>query len=218
MKFVLPVMLCLIGFSASAQWYRVDLILKKPYRPAFIKPIVNHSLAKIPKATVSLPPISPVSLSRSQESYDAAEILAKKTIHYNMRNKIYYDASYNFSDLAHLYIEQNRFSEAKWYLLQSNAISMQQNDDRHTISNLMDLAIVKTNVGDFSLALKDLADAHKIAVNDGYKDILKEIEQTTRLVKQRMLPPAKASVPVRKPLIIVTKRRRMTLFTSTSVI
>ena len=50
---------------------------------------------------------------------------------HNMSEGIFTDASYNFSDLARIYILQNRLSEAKWYLLQSNNISRRQRDDKH---------------------------------------------------------------------------------------
>ena len=52
---------------------------------------------------------------------------------HNMRFRVYNDASYNFSDLAALYVKLHRWSEAKWYYLQSNNISREQNDDKHTM-------------------------------------------------------------------------------------
>jgi hypothetical protein len=106
-----------------------------------------------------------------------------------MRFRIYNDASYNFSELARLYMLQNRFSEAKWYLLQSNQISRQQNDDQHTILNLIDLATIKANIGDYALAQEDLTEAHDLAYAKGLKDCLAEIAKKMSYIKQNKLPP-----------------------------
>ena len=98
---------------------------------------------------------------------------------------VYYDASYNFSELARLYMQQNRFSEAKWYLLQSNNISRRQNDVRHTVSNLIDLAMVKANTSNDVQALEDLQEAREIAKANGLDDDIKEIDQTILFLKKK---------------------------------
>ncbi len=122
-----------MAFSASAQWYR----LKKkpaPYRPPLIEKVNYDSvtfqaIAKLPQAhKPGHPEIYPVYFARSEYSFEAAEDIVMKTAQHNMRFRVYTDASYNFSELARLYILQNKFSEAKWYLLQSNIISRQQNE------------------------------------------------------------------------------------------
>jgi hypothetical protein len=79
-----------------------------------------------------------------------------KTAQHNMRFRIYDVASVNFSELAQLYAQQNRFSEAKWYFLQSTFLSRQQNNNKLTIANLCKLAMVKLEIGDFILAQQDL--------------------------------------------------------------
>jgi len=100
-----------------------------------------------------------------------------------MRFRIYDIASYNFSQLAELFIKQNRFSEAKWYLLQSNKISREQNDDKHTIANLMDLAMVKANLGDLAQAQQDLDEAHQIATLRGWTSNVADIEKENIFIK-----------------------------------
>lgn len=188
MRFVFCIILCITGFSASAQWWRIGFLSKKhppQERPAAIIPVADQSFSRLPPPVVGNPEISVIKLSRSRSSYQAAEAWVIKTAQRNMSLGIYYDASYNFSELAQLYMQQNRFSEAKWYLLQSNNISRRQNDSRHTISNLIDLAVVKANTGNYVQAFQDLAEAGKMAKDKGFDDDIKEIEQTILFLKKK---------------------------------
>ena len=195
MRYILLIMFGAISFSAHAQWYRIDQILKKklpPFRPAVIEQATDHSVARLPHvegpghAKLSAPYFCP-----SDYSYDAAEDIVMKEAQHNMRFRIYTEASYNFSDLARLYMLQNRFSEAKWYLLQSNNISRRQNDDKHTVENLTDLAMIKTNIGDYSLALEDLTEAYNMACLKGLNEYLSGIENQMLYIKQNRLIPSK---------------------------
>jgi hypothetical protein len=191
MKFILLFIFGAISFSASAQWWRLDLKLKKkpPEHPAMIEPGANHAIARLPRETIARQKVYPVKFSPSDYSYEAAEDVILTAAKHNMRFRIYNDASYNFSELARLYMLQNRFSEAKWYLLQSNQISRQQNDDQHTILNLIDLATIKANIGDYALAQEDLTEAHDLAYAKGLKDCLAEIAKKMSYIKQNKLPP-----------------------------
>jgi hypothetical protein len=196
MKFVLLVILGTIGFSASAQWYRIDLKFKKKREPfALIEQASDHSIARLPVAKLTkAPKIHIINLDRSEYSLEAAENIVMRTAQHNMRFRIYNDASYNFSELARLYIQQNRLSEAKWYLLQSNIISRGENDDKHTVSNLMDLAMIKANIGDYNQAQQDLTEAHDIASIKGFKDELREIEKKMLYIKQNKLSTPKTDL------------------------
>ena len=77
-------------------------------------------------------------------------------------NKKYNDTTAvrnNFDRLGETYIMQNKFSQAKWYILQSNHISRGTRDVRHIILGLMELADVKMAIKDYTLAKKDLDEA-----------------------------------------------------------
>jgi len=165
MRFVFCIIFCTISTSVSAQWWKFSFLSPKkpPERPDAIVPLADHSFSRLPVAIVITQQINAFQLSRSSYSYKLAEDLAIKAAQHNMSLGVYYDASYNFSELARLYMQQNRFSEAKWYLLQSNNISRRQNDVRHTVSNLIDLAMVKANTSNDVQALEDLQEAREIA-------------------------------------------------------
>jgi hypothetical protein len=173
-------MFCL---SASAQWYRGDF--RKHTRYPFIEPATNNSISGISINQVIKPvKLRNFTLDRSEYCFQAAENMVMRSAQHNMRFRVYNDASYNFSELARLYIQQNRYSEAKWYLLQSNIISRQQNDDKHTIANLMDLATIKSELGDYNQAQQDLTEAHDMASIRGFKDDVSAINKKMVYIKQ----------------------------------
>lgn len=179
---LLIIICCCFGLSASAQWYNV---LKSHKRYPLIEQVADHSVSRIHIAPAIKPvKIHNITLDRSEYSFQAAENMVMRTAQHNMRFRVYNDASYNFSELAKLYIQQNRYSEAKWYLLQSNIISRQQNDDKHTIANLMDLATIKSELGDYAQAQQDLTEAHDMASVRGFNVDLTAIEKKMAFIKQ----------------------------------
>ena len=172
----------MLSLSVSAQWYHLDF--KKHTRLPQIE-TKNNSVSLIRIANTIKPgKVHSFQLDRSEYSLQAAENTVMRTAQHNMRFRVYNDASYNFSELAKLYMQQNRYSEAKWYLLQSNIISRQQNDDKHTIANLLDLATIKSDLGDYTQAQQDLTEAHDMATARGYADDLAAVEKKVAYVKQ----------------------------------
>jgi hypothetical protein len=182
MRFTLLSIYCMLSLSASAQWYNV---FKKHERFPLIEQVTDHSISRIHIKTVIIPvKIHGFTLDRSEYSFQAIENMVMRTAQHNMRFRVYTDASYNFSELAKLYIQQNRYSEAKWYLLQSNIISRQQNDDKHTIANLMDLATIKSELGDYTQAQQDLTEAHDMASIRGFSVDVMAVEKKMAFIKQ----------------------------------
>lgn len=194
MRYFLLIIFCSVSISASAQWYKnpVDAIkyaFKKHTRYPMIPNVKDNSVkhlavAKVPnyKITKSVIDVSPYALYMLEAS-------VMKTAQHNMRFRVYNAASYNFSDLAQMYLKQNRLSEAKWYLLQSLQISRQQNDDRHTITNLMGLATVKAGYGDYVQANHDLAEARMLAASRGLNSDVLAIEKQIRFLQDTKLNP-----------------------------
>jgi hypothetical protein len=186
MRFTLVLILFVtLSFSASAQWYNsVNNIFKKherfppiaeiniPHRT--FQPSVATTKVKIPKYTFT---------GETDFVLEAQEAIIMRSAQHHMRFREYDEASYEFTQLAELYIKQNRFSEAKWYLLQSNSITRQQADDMHTIVNLEDLAMVKANLGDLLQSEQDLNEAHELALARGWTAGLAEIEKEQRFIK-----------------------------------
>ena len=173
--------------SASAQW--------NPFKKKFVRPETEHlvlnSTSRLPSYKVQRPKISAVNFDPSEYSIEAAEAVVMKTAQHNMRFRVYHDASYNFTELAHLYVQESRYSEAIWFLLQSNNLSRQESDDKHTIENLVDIATIKAKMGEIALAQEDLAEAHDLAFSRGMSQYLETIELAGQYITQNKLPKEK---------------------------
>ncbi len=188
MKIVVVVIFSLFTLNASAQW---DFSKDTKYTRYTIAQIKDHST--FPKKPVlgKLPAIYDYSLRTSEYHLEAAEGDLMKTAQHNMRFRVYNLASYNFSDLAQLYVQQGRFSEAKWYYLQSNNISRQQNNDRLTIANLVQLAGIKSDIGDFMLAQEDLMEARDMAASHGWLIDLISVEKKYQSIQIKRIMSAR---------------------------
>jgi hypothetical protein len=186
MKYILLMLLTIVCFSVSAQW--------NPFRKKFVRPEAEQLTcytAGIAPDKVSHPNILPVVFEPDDYSLEAAEAAMMKNAQHNMRFRVYHEASYNFTDLARLYAQQGRYSEAIWFLLQSNSLSRQENDDKHTIENLIDIATIKAKLGEIALAQQDLAEAHDLAYAKGLTGYLETIDLASQYITQNRLPKQK---------------------------
>jgi len=170
MRGILLIIFCALTLTTSAQFWKkkapkpVEVITRYPdaTQPVCFTDIV------IPSAIANIHEVYNTLLKRSTYDIEMNEEAVMTLAKHHMRFREYKLASYNFSDLADLYILQNRFSEAKWYLLQSLTISKEQNDDRHTLANLLNLAAVKIAIGEPKLAKADLKEARELAFAKGF--------------------------------------------------
>jgi len=180
-KFTLViVLLTALSLSASAQWYQ---ILKKHERLPLIVSAKNTSAKhlSIPATAIAKIPAFHPEMTDYMMVINEQRII--KEVRHNMSWRIYDQASYNFSDLAQLYIKQKRLSEAKWYLLQSTTLARRTNDDRHIVTNLMSLALVKTDLGEPTLAQQDLAEACGLATAHNWSDNVAAIEKEIKFIQ-----------------------------------
>jgi len=192
LKFTLVILFGLICSGASAQWYHISLKKKQQPRAAPDELVIaDHSVDRLPPLKTDFPKVSPIRFAPSDFCLEAQEALVMKAAQHNMRFRVYNDASYNFSDLAHLFAQQHRFSEAIWYLLQSTNISKQENDDKHTITNLIDLATIKVTMGEYALAQQDLDEAHDLATLRKLEEYIDTIDLAVLYLKQTREPKQK---------------------------
>ncbi|WP_295767955.1 hypothetical protein [uncultured Mucilaginibacter sp.] len=164
---LLVLVLCTTGFTASAQWWAVGP-LKKHARYAQMAQVKQYQ----PKldGKLSNAAVKRVAISQTIYNITQNERTVMKTAQHQMRFREYAEASYSFNELAKIYLQQNKLSEAKWFFLQSNNLSRQQNNDRLTIANLIELASIKSTIGDFALAQQDLDEAQDLASNHHWND------------------------------------------------
>ncbi|HEY9535190.1 MAG TPA: hypothetical protein VIQ77_11670 [Mucilaginibacter sp.] len=162
MRFFLFLVFITLNLTASAQFWK-----RKPKRSPEVLTTTFITSVQFHIKDTSPAKLEKVTLPRSVYNLEVEEDAVLKEAKHNMRFRIYNQASYNFSDLAVLYLQQNRFSEAKWYLLQSNTIAKQSGNARHVLDNLYLLADIKNSIGEQLLALTDLQEAHDLAVAKG---------------------------------------------------
>lgn len=185
MRLRLIIFFCLISFSASAQfWNKISFKKKHIILPAL--PPAKGCRFVNSSATLKLNSlqVQPGIFETCEFTLESTSKMVMEMAKHNMRFRVYNDASYNFSELAALYVRLHRWSEAKWYYLQSNNISRQENDDKHTMSNLVCLAVIKINTGDIPSAKADLAEARDLACAHGMQAETADIEKKMRLLDQ----------------------------------
>lgn len=176
MKFCLFVFLLISSFTTFAQFDKRGHLLKH-YRPTEDDSARYTQELNILQPYILNPLILTYKVTGSRDNFEIDEAMVIKQAQHNMHYNQFYDASCSFSGLARLYMGKRKFSEAKWYLLQSISLSKQTHDDKHTISGLIDLSLVKASIGDFVQAKQDLDEARGIAITNGFGDELKEIDQ-----------------------------------------
>lgn len=103
------------------------------------------------------------SVGKQARYQDAAINYTLQAIHqYSM-----YDDSIGLRDsyttLSKVYYAQGKFTEAKWFILQSNALSRAKKDTPNVISSLLSLATIKSDIQDYNLALGDLNEAMQLS-------------------------------------------------------
>lgn len=115
----------------------------------------------------------------SQNDFESAEKLildkALPLFYYNLKDKV--GAIKCYDQLAFIYQSQRRFSEAKWFYVQSNILAHKINHPPSIVNSLIKLASVKTAIGDWELALSDLNEAEQLSVQNEFKFPLIEIKK-----------------------------------------
>lgn len=193
MRIILLVfLLCAVSFSASAQfWNRIF----KPKRYPLLS-ACQYQDFKMPdiKLNAGLKDVKRMQLGTTDYYLVLNEQVVMKEAQHHMRFREYEEASYSFNQLAKIYQQLNKHSEAKWFFLQSNNLSRQQSNDHLTINNLINLALVKSAIGDFELAQQDLEEAHTMANLHGWQDDLAAVNKEIINLKRNriavLIPPS----------------------------
>jgi len=118
------------------------------------------------------------SIWTSQKRYkDAENIIMNKALPlfaYKIHDKIGLMKSYD--QLAEIFHLQRRFSEAKWFYIQSNMVARKLNNSSGIVNSLVSLGHVKMSIGDNQLALRDFREAEKLSISNKYNFKLAEIK------------------------------------------
>ena len=173
MKTLLVLLLSFLAVDASAQWYAKLPFVKKHERYAALNP------AKMaPYQTVQ----SGASFNNFKTTLGRSSYSINTEEHFimgNLRHSKHYgydSVVLQYNNLAAFYANQNRFSEAKWYMLQSKYIAGNHRDYPALVYCLIVLADIKSSLGDFKQADDDLLEAKNIAATHSLTPNLMLIE------------------------------------------
>jgi tetratricopeptide (TPR) repeat protein len=110
----------------------------------------------------------------SQRNYtDAESLVLRKALplyYYGLKDKNGTIRCYD--QLADTYQQQKKFTQAKWFYIQSNMLARKINSPLDIVKSLINLAHVKMSIGDYQLALLDYKEAEQIALKNKFKDQL----------------------------------------------
>ncbi|OKS86788.1 hypothetical protein [Mucilaginibacter polytrichastri] len=76
----------------------------------------------------------------------------------------------SYDRLAKVYHDQKKFSQAKWFILQSNTLAREQRDVPNIVASLITLADIKMDIHDFDLARGDLREALELSSANCFTD------------------------------------------------
>lgn len=115
----------------------------------------------------------------SQNNFQEAETMVLKKalplFYYKLNDKL--GAIKCYDQLAFIYQNQKRFSEAKWFFIQSNILARKIDHRASIVNSLINLAHVKMAIGDWQLALDDIKEAEQLAVKNHYQFQLIKIKK-----------------------------------------
>lgn len=174
MRIILCVLLFCFSAEAQAQFWK-----KKQKRQPPIAQVKRNSLDMSPRTAVyPIPQMNfQVVINRDEYAYYLAETSVMKSLKNSMRYRKLDNMRDEFEQLSEIYMKQGRFSEAKWYLLQSYDISKGKKDIQGIVNSLISLAVVKLAIGDFAMARQDLLEAKELSSTNGLFLKLLEIEK-----------------------------------------
>jgi tetratricopeptide (TPR) repeat protein len=104
----------------------------------------------------------------------------------------------SFDNLAKVYASQRKFSQAKWFILQSNNITRIKNDIPNIIASLVKLSTVKMEIRDYKLAMRDLNEALSLSITNKIPQMEAAVQKNFGYLYNRMDNPAKGAIALKR--------------------
>jgi tetratricopeptide (TPR) repeat protein len=92
----------------------------------------------------------------------------------------------SFDNLAKIYFSQKKYSQAKWFILQSNFLARAKNDVPNIIASLLTLSSIKSEIEDYKLAMNDLDEALQLSITNHYPKIELDVLKDYALLYSRI--------------------------------
>jgi tetratricopeptide (TPR) repeat protein len=104
----------------------------------------------------------------------------------------------SFDILSKVYRAQHKYPQAKWFILQSNTLSRAKNDNPNVIVSLLELSAIKTDIKDYTLAMRDLNEALMISSKNHYPQQESEVQLHYALLYNVMKNHTKADIALKR--------------------
>jgi len=103
-----------------------------------------------------------------------------------------------FNYLSKIYRSQKKYSQAKWFILQSNTLSRAKNDVPNILTSLIELANIKMDIKDYSLAMSDLNEALKLSTANHYPRVESHVQETYALLYSHLNDYTKEAIATKR--------------------
>jgi tetratricopeptide (TPR) repeat protein len=150
-------------------------------------------------------------ISNKKEKLSYQDLAIENTlsaIHYYSKYDDTTGLRLSFDNLAMVYHAQKKYSQAKWFILQSNTLSRAKNDVPNIISSLLVLASIKSDIKDYSLAMRDLNEALQLSSANHFVRTESGVQQSYALLYTHMKNYTKAAIALRRHNFIDDSIRR----------
>lgn len=104
----------------------------------------------------------------------------------------------SFNNLVKVYVDQKKYSQAKWFVLQSNTMSRQQKDAANIIATLVELANIKMAIKDYSLAQRDLDEAKTLSMQNHFPKQESAVQQSYATLYTKLNKPKEAAAALKR--------------------
>lgn len=136
------------------------------------------------------------------EYQEAAIANTLKAIHYFSKYNDTIGLRASFNNLAKVYHAQKKFPQTKWFILQSNSLSRELNDNPNIISSLIELAALKTEIKDYTLAMRDLNEALALSSKNHYARQESLVQLNYAMLYSSLKNPSKSAKAMKRHLAI----------------
>lgn len=135
---------------------------------------------------------------KKQEYQEKALTYTMCALHYYSRYNDTTGMRTSFYNMAKVYHAQRKYTQAKWFILQADNFSRAKNDVPNLINSLLELASIKSDIKDYSLAMRDLNEALVLSVNNHYSRNESAVQESFAILYTRTQDYNKAAVALKR--------------------
>jgi len=167
---------------------QIELLTNDSLRAAYYQKMANYYLK-----------YDSISIRKTKLYYqEQALVYIMKALHSYSKSGDNNGLRISYNGLVKVYKDQKKYPQAKWFILQSNTISRQQNDTRNIISSLVELASIKMAIKDYDLAKGDLNEALSLSSANHFSKLESMVQASYATFYAETNDPKKAAAALKR--------------------